>query len=70
MKTLLITLAFLAFSAFSAQQNVYICTGSSSVAYHKTSDCSGLRNCKGTVKKITLQEAQKLNRRACKICYK
>lgn len=70
MKTLLLTLALLVFSGNTSQKSVYICTGGSSVAYHKSSTCSGLRNCKGSIKEISLQEAEKMNRRPCKICYK
>ena len=48
---------------------VYICTGGSSVCYHKTKDCKGLTNCKSEIKKITKTEAEKLKRRPCKVCY-
>ena len=56
-------------SVKKTEANVYICTGPQSKRYHKTSSCSGLRNCSGQVKKVTLVEAKKMNRTPCKICY-
>jgi hypothetical protein len=53
----------------SADNIVYICTGSSSKRYHKTDDCRGLNNCKGTIVKISQQKAREMGRTACKICY-
>lgn len=47
---------------------VYICTGKSSVAYHSHPKCKGLRNCRASVVKITLEEAEEMGRRPCKIC--
>jgi len=51
------------------QKQVYICTGGSSVCYHKTKRCMGLSNCGKSVKKIAEEDAMTY-RRACKICYK
>lgn len=48
---------------------VYICTGTSAKAYHAKPNCSGIRGCKGAVKKVTIVEAKKMGRNACKICY-
>lgn len=48
---------------------VYICTGASAKAYHAKSNCRGISGCKGTVKKVSLAEAKKMGRSACKICY-
>ena len=53
----------------SSDSGVYICTGPRSKVYHKTANCKGLRRCSGRVKKITLEEAKRLHRRACKLCY-
>lgn len=50
-------------------QMVYICTGPQSKVYHKTDDCKGLRSCSKDVKKVTLDKAKSMNRRACKWCY-
>ncbi|WP_301345958.1 MULTISPECIES: hypothetical protein [Muribaculaceae] len=52
-----------------ASAMVYICTGPKAKVYHSTSKCKGLKKCSGSVKKITKAEAQKIGRRACKVCY-
>ncbi len=71
MKRLLIFGLLLVGSISSAQApaKVYICTGQYATSYHKTSDCKGLGNCKADIKSITMQEAQRLNRKPCRICY-
>lgn len=49
---------------------VWICTGSSAYAYHSRSNCSGLSNCKGSIKQVKLDEAvKKYHRRPCKKCW-
>jgi hypothetical protein len=48
---------------------VYICTGTSAKSYHAKSNCHGISSCKGTIKKVSLADAKKMGRRACKICY-
>lgn len=53
----------------STETSVYICTGPKSQCYHSNSSCRGLRSCSGTIKKVTVKEAEKMNRRPCKICY-
>ncbi len=52
----------------SADNQVYICvTGK---VYHATDKCSGLRNAKHKIIKVSLEEAiNKYERRPCKICY-
>ncbi|MDL2277215.1 hypothetical protein LJC57_01355 [Parabacteroides sp. OttesenSCG-928-G07] len=56
----------------AAQQttNVVICTGNYATTYHKHSQCSGMNNCKGDRKTVTLEQAKKMGRRACKVCHK
>lgn len=50
---------------------VYICTGGSSTRYHRKADCWGLQSCKGSIKKVTKEEAEKkYHRTPCKVCYK
>ena len=49
---------------------VYICTGGYATKYHCRSNCSGLGNCKGSIKKITEAEAIKAGRTKCSRCYK
>lgn len=48
---------------------VYVCTGPSATRYHRTPDCSGLNRCSREIKKITLAEAEKKGRTACKKCF-
>lgn len=48
---------------------VYVCTGKGSYRYHRHSDCNGLNNCKGSIKRVTLQKAQSMKRTPCKKCY-
>jgi len=50
--------------------SVYICTGPSSKAYHKTKNCKGLRNCSKEIISVTLDEAKNMNRKPCGYCYK
>jgi len=56
-------------TAVSDNPPVYICTGGSSVCYHKTSDCRGLSRCSREIIPVSLEDAQKDGRRPCKICY-
>ena len=48
---------------------VYICKGPSSKVYHKSDRCKGLSRCSTEVFKVTVEDAKKLGRRACKIEY-
>ena len=52
-----------------AANYVYICTGPKSTTYHKTNSCRGLKNCSTSVKKVTKEQAEKMGRRPCKVCY-
>ena len=50
---------------------VWICTGPGAYAYHNNRACSGLNNCKASIKQVTLEEAvKKYGRQPCKKCYK
>lgn len=78
-KLALIVAALLCFSSginvheMNAQEQkskVYICTGKSATTYHKVKNCTGLSSCKSSIKEVTIKEAQAMNRRPCKICYK
>lgn len=68
MKVIIISLLFLCPSISS--KHVYICTGPNAYAYHKTKNCRGLLHCTGEIKEISLAQAKKDNRKACKLCYK
>ena len=48
---------------------VVVCMGGSSKRYHKTEYCRGLNNCQGGLKRVTLEEAKRAGRTACRICY-
>lgn len=68
MKILLLSIFLLCATSDSTQ--VYICTGSTAYAYHKTTNCRGLKRCTGEIKKTSIEQAKKENRKACKLCYK
>jgi len=53
----------------ATKKNVFICTGSASKTYHATDSCKGLKSCTADIKVITLNEAKKLKRKPCKLCY-
>lgn len=48
---------------------VYICTGSYSKRYHSTRSCKGLRNCGGSIKAISIEEAEQMGRTPCQLCW-
>lgn len=50
--------------------SVYVCTGSSSSSYHKTSGCTGLSNCSKSIIEVSKSEAEAQGRNPCRICYK
>jgi hypothetical protein len=52
------------------KQNVLICTGKSSLRYHKSNKCMGLSNCKGERLTVTYNKAKREGRTPCKLCYK
>lgn len=57
-------------TAKKASVTVYICTGPKSTCYHSRSTCKGLKSCSATVKSISLEDAKKMKRTPCKMCYK
>ena len=54
----------------SAVENaaVLICKSSEAYAYHNYR-CSGLARCKHEIVQVSIDEAQRLGYRSCKICY-
>ncbi|MBO4588406.1 MAG: hypothetical protein J5711_05840 [Bacteroidales bacterium] len=56
-------------SESSGEVYVYVCTGSSSKRYHNNTQCRGLQNCKGEIRRVTLSQAKEANRTPCKLCY-
>lgn len=51
------------------QSKVIVVMSSGSYAYHKTRNCSAVKKAKHPVKEVTLDEAKKMGRKPCKICY-
>lgn len=52
------------------QSEVFICKGPMSKVYHKSSRCKGLSSCSTEVYGISVGEAKRLGRRACRIEYR
>lgn len=69
MRTIFLAIPFL-FLACTTSDGVYICTGPQSRRYHKSASCKGLRNCSREIKQVTLEQAKKLHKTPCRICYK
>lgn len=67
---LVMGLAFTAYASNASKEKVFICTGGSSQCYHKSETCKGLCNCRASIKEITLEDAEKMGRRPCKMCCK
>ena len=61
MKTIVLTfiLSLSAICVF-AQRQVYVCMGTGAYRYHYYKDCSGLNNCKATIKKMSLEDAKRM----------
>ncbi len=52
-------------------EEVYVCNGSYSIAYHSRTNCRGLNNCKSSVTSVSESYAESvLKRRPCCICWK
>lgn len=65
--TLILTTLFVSVS-YAQSKTVYVCTGPSAKTYHSTSECRGLSRCSKEVKSVTLEKAQKMQRRSCRVC--
>lgn len=50
--------------------DVYLCTGPQSHAYHTKSDCYGLLRCSGDIIEMPLDSALARGRHRCKFCGK
>ena len=57
-------------AAVPSGPKVYICTGPQSKRYHKTKDCKGLQSCSESIKKVSIEEAERIGRTPCGYCYK
>lgn len=81
MRTLIATLSFLLLGNApllfgsewqSGSTMVYISTGEYAKSYHSNDNCYTIKRCKeeGHLKRITLEEAKKMGRKPCKVCYR
>lgn len=52
-----------------AQNKVYVVMSNTAHVYHSNRDCKGLQNATHKIKQVTVEEAKKMGRRPCKICY-
>ena len=52
------------------ESGVFICKGPKSMVYHKSDRCKGLSKCSTEIYNVSIEEAKKLGRRACKIEYR
>ena len=50
------------------QTKVYVVMSNTAHAYHLNKYCKGLKNATHPIKQVTLEEAQKMGRRPCKLC--
>lgn len=48
---------------------VYVVMSTNAYAYHKTRSCKAVQKATHKVKEVTLEEAQKMGRKSCKMCY-
>lgn len=51
------------------QQKVYVVMSNTAHVYHSSKDCRGLQNATHKIKQVTVEEAKKMGRRPCKICF-
>lgn len=48
--------------------DVWVCLGTSSHAFHASYSCKGIKSCKGKKKQISLEEAYSMGRTPCHFC--
>lgn len=68
--TAVLTIGLFITAPHQSDSIVYICTGPSATAYHKTDRCNGLNKCSGDIKRVTVSEAREKHRHPCKICFR
>lgn len=74
LKSIMLAVTFFSVMSHSKKKSnssnlVYICMGGHSTKYHTTKNCKGLQKCKGGVKSITINEAERTYKRTpCKLC--
>ncbi len=67
-KYILMMIALFGFTAAASAQKVYIAPSKSAIAYHKSKDCSYLKN-SVNVTSVTTADAKDMGRHACVRCY-
>ena len=67
-KYILMMIALFGFTAAASAQKVYIAPSKSAIAYHKSKDCSYLKN-SVNVTSVTTADAKNMGRHACVRCY-
>lgn len=54
----------------SGQETVYVVMSPNAYAYHRTTNCDGVRKAKHPIKQVSIDDAtNKMKRRPCKLCY-
>lgn len=64
-KILLLSTLFLFTSFDISKSDVYVCVSKGAKKYHYDKSCKGLSNCKHTIKKVSLSEAQNMGLSLC-----
>lgn len=67
--TLFALLLLCSFKLGDSSQSVYICSDSSAKVYHSSYTCRGMESCKGDVMGVSLEKAEKMGKKKCKICF-
>ena len=70
MKKFIAIISILFLCAFTPAGNVYVCVSNTSVAYHSNRNCTGLSRCTHEIKAMSIDDAVKMGKRQCHICYK
>lgn len=67
----ILVVASVVLSSYTNNQSsyVYVCMGQYATTFHAYSSCNGLSKCQAEIKTVTLQTAQEMGRRPCKMCY-
>jgi hypothetical protein len=66
MKKFSIIFLLLLFASFNfSKSDVYICVSKGAKKYHYDKSCKGLSNCKHTIKKVSLSDAQDMGLTLC-----
>ena len=52
------------------QPKVYVVMSNNAYAYHKSRSCKAVKKATHKVKEVTLNEAKKMGRKPCGMCYK